>query len=65
MKVRLTTSRAGYGFEQSVGDVIELADVDASLLIARGQAEPVANGENAAELLPGRRGRKGRKVERR
>lgn len=65
MKVRLTTDRAGFGFEQREGEIIDVSDDEALLLVERGQAEFLDGTENAAELLPAGRGRKGRKVEKR
>lgn len=51
MKVRLLTSRAGFGFSQDIGDEIDLPQEEAVRLMKAGQAEPVRRGkapENAA-----------------
>lgn len=47
MKVKLTTDRAGWGWEQRAGDVVELPDAEAKRLVQAGQAEPVSGAENA------------------
>lgn len=41
VKVRLIVSRAGTGFAQSAGDVIEVSDQEAKRMIAAEQAVPV------------------------
>jgi hypothetical protein len=41
MKVKLTTSRAGVGFSQQVGDIIEVSEAEGASLLTSGQAEPV------------------------
>ena len=41
MKVRLLTSRVGYGFSQSSGDVIEVKPEEGRKLMAAGQADLV------------------------
>lgn len=40
MKVRLTTDRVGYGWEQREGQVRDLPEAEAAALIRAGQAEP-------------------------
>lgn len=39
MKVKLTTDRAGYGWQQFEGETHELPDAEARALLAAGQAE--------------------------
>lgn len=41
MKVRLLTSRVGYGFAQSSGDLIEVSPEDGRRMVAAGQAERI------------------------
>lgn len=41
MKVKLLVSRAGVGFSQNAGDIVEVSDGEASRMIEAGQAEPV------------------------
>lgn len=41
MKVKLLISRAGTGFVQSAGDVVEVSNGEAKRMIEAGQAEPV------------------------
>lgn len=41
MKVKLTTSRAGLGFSQQAGEIIEVGEAEGASLIASSQAEPV------------------------
>lgn len=50
MKVKLLISRAGVGFVQNRGDVVEVPDDEGARMIASGQAEPVrtAKRETAA-----------------
>lgn len=40
MKVKLLTSRAGAGFSQNRGDVIDVPNAEAIRMIEAGQAEP-------------------------
>ena len=50
MRVRLTSDRAGWGWEEHEGDLVELPEADARRLIESGQAEPAAEiTEPAAE----------------
>ncbi len=56
-KVKLMISRAGIGFAQNAGDVIECSEDDAMRLIRMGKAEPVSDrGVQKAMKKP--RGRK-------
>lgn len=41
MKVKLTTSRAGIGFSQQAGEIVEVSEAEGASLIASSQAEPV------------------------
>lgn len=41
MKVKLTTSRAGRGFSQQAGEIIEVSEAEGASLLTSGQAEPV------------------------
>lgn len=41
MQVKLTTSRAGIGFSQQAGEIIEVGEAEGVSLLASGQAEPV------------------------
>ena len=41
MKVELKTCRAGVGFVQNIGDVIDVDDAEGERLLAAGQAKPV------------------------
>lgn len=41
MKVRLLVSRAGVGFSQNKGDIVDVSDAEAKRMLDRGQAEPV------------------------
>jgi len=41
MQVKLLTSRAGVGFTQSVGDIIEVSAYEVQMLIESHQAEAV------------------------
>lgn len=41
MKIKLLTSRAGIGFSQNFGDVIEVGTAEGEMMIARGEAELV------------------------
>ena len=41
MKVKLLVGRAGTGFSQNVGEVVEMSDAKAKRLIDAGQAEAV------------------------
>jgi len=41
MKIKLLTSRAGVGFTQNIGDIVEVSAAEAEALVQRGQAELV------------------------
>tara|TARA_A100001201_G_C4095729_1_gene203686 strand:+ start:4963 stop:5142 length:180 start_codon:yes stop_codon:yes gene_type:complete len=41
MKVKLITPRAGIGFSQNRGDIIEVDNDEAKRMIEKGQCEPV------------------------
>ena len=42
MKVKLLIARAGKGFSNVPGDVVDLDEQEAKTLVARGQAEAIA-----------------------
>lgn len=54
MKVKLITSRAGIGFSQSAGDVVDVPDAEAQRMIAAGQAvaERSSKLERATKTAP-------------
>ena len=62
-KVKLLVSRAGTGFEQEAGQVIDVSNDEATRMIATGQAEPVEGARETAALSGGKRG--GRKTRKR
>lgn len=43
--VRLLVGRAGHGFDQKPGDVVEVEQAEAVRMIERGQAAPVREAE--------------------
>lgn len=57
MKIRLNVSRAGAGFAQSRGEIVDVPDGEAARMIAAGQAEAVADDPRspAAERATGKR----------
>lgn len=52
MRVKMLTSIAGLTFVHHQGDVIDLPERDARVLVARGSAEPVCPVETAALVTP-------------
>ncbi len=55
MKIKLLISRAGAGFVQAAGDVIDVSDREGESLIRAGKAEPVAVKETAVHKAPTRK----------
>lgn len=45
MKIKLLVSRAGIGFSQNAGEVVEVDEKEAARMIAKGQAEEIAKKE--------------------
>ena len=61
VKVRLLVSRAGDGFAQNQGDVIEVDKDEAKRMLEAGQCEPVAQKRaERAEKRPARAARESR-----
>lgn len=48
-KVKLLVSRAGPGFSQSPGDVVEVSDDEALRMAEAGQCEPIVKKETASK----------------
>lgn len=55
MKIKLLISRAGAGFVQAAGDVIDVSEREAEQLIKQGDAEPVTSKETAVRKMPTRK----------
>lgn len=55
MKIKLLVSRAGVGFSQNRGDVVDVSDSDAVSMIAAGQAEAVREAPVERAVAGGKR----------
>lgn len=59
MKVKLLISRAGKGFSQTAGDVVDVNEREGAALIDAGKAEPVSFKETATKKTTARKATKG------
>lgn len=55
MQVKLLVSRAGVGFSQSRGEVVDIPDGEAIRMIEQGQAEPIRDIKPEKAVARGKR----------
>lgn len=55
--MRLTTDRAGYGFAQDAGAVLDLPSAEARALCKSGQAEPARDEDTTPDRQPRGKGK--------